>query len=110
MIGYVYVIYCEGEICYVGSTVNMKQRWTHYKSQHLLDVQYPLKINKYMREKGFDKFKYEIVESYEIENRRDLNQYEGMWETTFKELGFELKNNQQAGNGSGVRGTQGYET
>jgi len=112
MIGNVYVIYCEGEICYVGSTVNMKKRWRDYKNYHQNPncKDYNYEINKYIREEGFDKFQHEIVESYEVENRVDLNQYEGIWQNTFEELGFDLKNQQGAGNGcNGVKGTRGYE-
>ena len=110
MIGHVYVIYCEGEICYVGSTVNMGHRWKDFKSHHQNPncKNYNHKISKYMREKGFDKFQHEILESYEIEKRGELNQYEGIWQRTFNELGFDLKNKLQAGNGDIVKGTQCY--
>lgn len=50
-----------------------------------------------MREEGFDKFQPEIVESYEVEKRIDLNHYEGMWQRTFNKLGFDLKNTLVAG-------------
>ena len=112
MIGYVYVIYCKGEICYVGSTVDMAHRWWKYNSNHKNPncKLYNLQIHKYMREKGFDKFEPEIVESYEVEKRGDLNEYEGIWQRTFEELGFELKNKYGAGNGpSSLKGTRGYE-
>ena len=111
MIGNVYVIYCKGEICYVGSTINMRNRWRDYKSHHQNPdcKNYNHKIHKYMREKGFDNFQHEILESYEIEKRVDLNQYEGMWQGTLEELGFDLKNQQEAGNGRCVKGTQAYE-
>jgi len=113
MIGYIYVIYCEGEICYVGRTVNMKTRWRKYKSCHQnqdpKNKDYDMQIHKYMREKGFDKFEHEIVESYEVEKEVDLNYYEGIWQRTFTELGFDLKNKYGAGNGDNVKGTRGYE-
>jgi len=109
MIGYVYVIYCEDKICYVGSSLNMRQRWRHYKNDH----QNPndnMEIHKYMREKGFDKFEHEIVESYELDDKSELNHYEGVWQRTLNELGFDLKNTLGAGNGgSSVKGTQAYE-
>jgi len=110
MIGHVYVIYCKGEICYVGSTMNMKRRWTEYNSNHRNPNRehYNMEIHKYMREEGFDKFQPEIVESYEVEKRIDLNHYEGMWQRTFNKLGFDLKNTLVAGNGGCVKGTQAY--
>ena len=112
MIGHVYVIYCEGDICYVGSTVKMRNRWRQYRSDHQNpnNKHYSYKIYKYMREKGFDKFEHEIVESYEVDDRSELNHYEGIWQRTFTELGFDLKNQYGAGNGcSTVKGTQCYE-
>ena len=102
MIGYIYAICYNGEICYTGRTINMRERWNAYRYQHKKtedpDI-YNMKIHAFMREKGFDNFEMMLLESFEVEKDSDLNYYEGIWQTTFEDLGFDLLNTQKAGNG-----------
>ena len=111
MIGHIYVIYYEGDIVYVGSTIDMKTRLYGYKTQcfNKNSNKYHLPLHVFMREKGFDNFDHEIIESHEIEERKELNQYEGMWQKTFTELGFKLLNKQNAGFDACEYGSEGYE-
>jgi len=98
---YVYGIYYDGEIVYTGSTNNMKKRWKHYRRDHINTESrsYDMKICELMREKGFDNFSHEIIETFHDITKQDLTQYEGMWQQTFTELGFNLLNKLGAGNG-----------
>lgn len=108
---YVYGIYYDGEIVYIGSTNNMTQRWWDYKSAHLNPKRehYNMKICKFMREKGFHNFSHQIIETFEDISKRDINLYEGAWQQTFEELGFNLLNKNKAGTGSGEKGTASYD-
>ena len=102
----IYVIYCKGEICYVGKTVDMKRRWVGYKTCHSNPnhKDYGYKIHQYMREHGFNNFQMELLESVPDEYGVRAEQ---MWYWTFKELGFDMKNTQVPGNGRG-KGSEYY--
>ena len=99
---YVYGICYDGEIIYTGSTNNMKIRWNGYKSDHLNPEcsNYKMKICKFMREKDFANFSHVIIETVPEITEKDILQYEGMWQDTLTELGFDLLNDRGAGNGS----------
>jgi len=105
----IYVIYCEGEVCYVGQAINMDNRWRKHKSDHRNPTSrsYNLKISQHMREKGWDNFKMEFLEAVPDKH---ASQAEGLWFWTFKDLGFDLKYGKIPGNGrSNVLGTIAYE-
>jgi len=99
---YVYGIYYDGEIVYTGSTKDMRMRWGCYKRQHLNpnSSSYNMKISQFMREKGFNNFSHQIIETFFDITEQDIRKYEGMWQETCKELGFNLLNEANAGNGS----------
>ena len=112
MIGYIYAICYDNEIIYTGSTINMATRWRGYKNQHRnpKNRNYKYKISAFMRDKGFNNCEMMLLESYEIENEKEIYKYEGMWQRTFQELGCDLQNTNQAGNGCAtVKGTIAYE-
>ena len=68
-----------------------------------------MKICKFMREKGFDNFSHVIIETFDEITEQDIKKYEGMWQDTLTELGFNLLNKLGAGNGGGSEwGTIAY--
>ena len=108
---YVYGVCYDGEIVYTGSTKNMTKRWEAYKNDHLNPNApcYRMNISKFMREKGFDNFSHVIIEKFDEITKKDILQYEGMWQDTLIDLGFNLLNKLGAGNGAnGEWGTIGY--
>ena len=102
MTRYVYGICYDNEIVYIGSTKDMKHRWNGYREKYNNPkiIQYKMKIHQFMREKGFDNFSHQIIETFHDITRRDIEQYEGVWQETLEELGFNLLNKQKAGNGN----------
>ena len=98
---YVYGICYDNEIVYTGSCKDMTQRWRGYKSGHLKPKSggYNMNISKFMREKGFDNFSHVIIETVPEITEKDILQYEGMWQRTLIDLGFNLLNEYGAGNG-----------
>lgn len=101
-----YTISCENEICYVGSTTKtLNTRWAQYRNGHNNPTyrgHYTSPICTYMREKGFDKFTHELLETLDIDPS-DRYLYEGGWQETLRNAGYELKNVVTAGNSSGPR-------
>jgi len=103
MTRYVYGICYDGEIVYTGSTKDMTFRWKKYKDEHNTpnnEKKYRIRIHQFMREKGFDNFSHQIIETFEDITRQGIYKYEGMWQNTFEELGFNLLNKLKAGNGT----------
>ena len=109
--GYIYAICHNREIIYTGKTVNMTRRWDCYRHKHKSpdDRNYNMKIHTFMREKGFDNCEMVLLETIEVEKRSDLFPYEGEWQGIFEELGCNLQNERQAGNGYCVMGTINYD-
>ena len=95
---YVYGIYYDGEIVYTGSTKNMKRRWREYRYNHINPKSdgYRMKICQFMREKGFNNFSHEIIETFEDITKQDILKYEVEWQETLEDLGFNLLNKNKA--------------
>ena len=98
---YVYGICYDNEIVYTGSTKDMVYRWRKYKTNHLNPNTscYRMNIGKFMREKGFANFSHVIIDTFDEITEKDIKHYEGMWQRTLTELGFNLLNKYKAGNG-----------
>ena len=99
MIGNIYCIYDNNEICYVGSTIQaLKKRWNDYRSHHdnPNSQNYDRKISMMMRKHGISNFKMELLETVEVTHERELCSIEDDWIDTFKELDFELYNTRGA--------------
>ena len=82
MKGFVYVIKCKDENikdCYIGSTKNLCRR----KKQHKSDCNNPnskaynYKVYEFIRNNGgFDNFTVETIKEVEVENKKELSQFE----------------------------------
>jgi len=109
MKGYIYCLYLDNKICYVGSTKDMKDRMKNYRVLHHnpKQVGYTCKIHQAMREHGFDRFTMGLLEEVEVENKRELFSIEGGWQDTFEELGINLYNTVKA---QGLGNVYSYET
>ena len=109
---YIYAICHDNEIIYTGKAVNMTNRWYKYRSDHKNPKNkkvYDLNIHVFMRKVGFDNCEMVLLETIEVEKESDIFHYEGMWQETFEDLGFNLQNKYQAGNGRCVKGTIAYD-
>jgi len=117
MKGYIYCLYLDDKICYVGSAKDMKDRMRMYKNTHNNPKQeghYKTKISKAMREHGFDRFTMGMMEEVEVEDniagKRELYSIEGSWQAMFENLGINLYNTVRAqGLGQGVDSEESYQ-
>ncbi len=99
MIGHIYCIYHNNEVCYVGSTIQiLNKRWSDYSSKHDKPdrPEYNYKIHRMMREHGISNFQMELLEAVEVEDTSKLKIMEDGWMDTFEELGIELYNTRKA--------------
>ena len=82
MKGYVYVIKCKDENikdCYIGSTINLYSRKKYHKCVYNNpdNKSYNYKVYKFIRDNGgFDNFSIEVIKEVEVENKKELLQYE----------------------------------
>jgi hypothetical protein len=96
MIGKIYAIYHDGEIVVVGSTKRtLKQRWGGYKKK-VKNPEYKSNTHVTMREYGIDNYEMELLEEVEVENKYQLEEIEGGWQSMFKEFGIKLYNTREA--------------
>ena len=96
---------------YVGSTkIGLNKGWNLYRNGHNYPSHnnYNMKICQLMREYGFDKFKIEILEQGEFEDRTKLFTREGWWQNKLKGDGYNLANTQVAHGISKKKGEPGY--
>jgi len=78
--GYIYMIYKEGlKEIYIGSTEDLEDRKDQHKYRcECDDIAYSnMKVYKFIRENGgWNEWVFEMIEQYECENRRELEQRE----------------------------------
>jgi hypothetical protein len=87
MIGLIYKVVPKEapfDVVYIGSTTeSLNDRWTKHKihCQKWIDKKVDMKcsIYPYMKERGINKFKIEIVKTYEISDINHLTAYEQLW-------------------------------
>ncbi len=77
----VYEITCQvTKLQYVGSTWNMKKRWSQHKNQYAKLSHQTQKLAKSFLEHGFENHAYTILEEVCCETRAQLCVFEGKWQ------------------------------
>ena len=96
--GYIYGIYHENNLKYIGSTTNFKGRlWRHkYSCYNVNDSHYNQQIYQYIRANGkWEDFEFKIIDIYYSITKKLLNNIEGEY---IKYFGFDkLLNSEIAG-------------
>jgi len=78
--GYIYGIYHEDNLIYIGSTTNFKRRIQNhkYRCSYVNDSHYFIPIYQYIRSNGdWDKIKFKIIDIYYTITKKLLNKIEG---------------------------------
>ena len=90
--GYIYkIIHNQSDICYIGSTINIKIRWQAHKDTFKKFLKYEnqpprCSIYPYFKKLGIINFKLIIIKKYEIFDRKQLNAYEQLWINKLKNI------------------------
>lgn len=87
--GYVYkIIHNQSNICYIGSTFNIKIRWQGHKDSFKKFIDKTSTKNciiyKYFEEFGINNFKMILIKEYEVCDRKHLQMYEQLWMNKLK--------------------------